>query len=127
MKTALDCFPCYLRQTLQVARVATDDESLHLEALQKVSELIVDMDLQQTPPENSIAVYRAISEICNCPDPYFEAKQKSNEHALSLLPECKMKMAEGEDSLAIALRFAIGGNIIDYGAMLESVVDNQNS
>ncbi len=123
MKTALDCFPCYLRQTLQAARVATDDQSLHFHALQKVAELIADMDLQRTPPENSIAVYRKISEICNCFDPYLEAKQESNEHALSFLPECKKIMAEGEDSLAIALRFAIGGNIIDYGAMRSFDVD----
>ena len=123
MKTALDCIACYLRQTLQVSRVATDAESLHLEALQRVSEIIGDMDMERTPPENSVAVYKAISEITGCADPYFEVKQQSNEQALAVLPEFQKEIAASSDPLATALRIAIGGNIIDYGAMHSFDVD----
>ncbi len=123
MKTALDCMACYLRQTLQVSRVATDVEALHLVALQRVCEIISDMDMERTPPENSVAVYRAISEITGCADPYFEIKQQSNEQALAVLPEFQKKIAASSDPLATALRIAIGGNIIDYGAMHSFDVD----
>jgi uncharacterized protein with ATP-grasp and redox domains len=108
---------CYLRQTLQVSRVATDEELLHLEALQRVSKLISNMDMEQTPPENSVAVYKAISEVTACADPYLEIKQQSNEQALAVLPQFQKEIAASNDPLAIALRIAIGGNIIDYGAM----------
>lgn len=123
MKTALECMACYLRQTLQVSRVATDDEVLHLAALRRVSELITDMDMERTPPENSVQVYRAIAEITACADPYLEIKQQSNEQALAFLPEFKKEVAASQDSLATALRLAIGGNIIDYGAMHSFDVD----
>jgi len=123
VKTALECMACYLRQTLQVARVSTDDEELHLSAVRRVSELIADMDMALTPPENSVPVYRAIAEITACADPYLELKQQSNQQAISLLPECKKEMAASKDSLATALRLAIGGNIIDYGAMHSFDVD----
>ena len=117
MKTALECMSCYLRQTLQVARVATTDTALQINALRQVADIISQLDMEKTPPENSVAVYRAIAEITGCADPYLELKEQSNKQALSLLPEYKKQVAAAEDPLATALRLAIGGNIIDYGAM----------
>jgi damage-control phosphatase, subfamily I len=123
VKTAFECMACYLRQTLQVARASTADQELQLTALRRVAELIAGMDMERTPPENSVPVYRAIADITGCADPYLEIKQQSNKQALSLLPKCKKEMAESHDPLATALRFAIGGNIIDYGAMHSFDVD----
>ncbi len=123
MKTALECLPCYLRQSLQVARISTDDPVLQLAAMQRVAELTSKMDMERTPPENSVAVYRAIAEITGCDDPYLEIKKKSNEQALALLPELRKKVQQSENSLLLALRLAIGGNIIDYGAMHSFDVD----
>ncbi len=123
MKTACECMACYMRQTLQVARVSTADAQLHLAALRRVAELISDMDMERTPPENAVPVYRAIAEITGCADPYLEIKQQSNEQALAILPEFKKEVAGSSDPLAAALRLAIGGNIIDYGAMHRFDVD----
>ncbi len=123
MKTAFECMACYLRQTLQVARVSTDDPQLQLAALRKVSGLIAELDMERTPPENSVPIYKAIAAITACDDPYLEAKEQSNKQALGLLPECKEKIAAARDSLLMAVRFAIGGNIIDYGAMRSFDVD----
>ncbi len=123
MKTAFECLACYLRQTLQVARVSTADTRLQLTALQQVAELIAKMDMEQTPPENSVPVYRVIADITGCADPYLEIKRESNKQALSLLPECQKLIAASRDPLVTALRFAIGGNIIDYGAMHSFDVD----
>lgn len=116
MKTALECLPCYLRQALQVAGISTDDVALQLQTMRKVAELTIAMDMERTPPENSVAVYRAIAEITGCADPYLALKQASNEQAIALLPQCRDIMTTSDNSLATALRFAIGGNIIDYGA-----------
>jgi damage-control phosphatase, subfamily I len=123
MKTTLECLPCYLRQALQVARISTTDPQLQLSALRRVAELTSAMDMEQTPPENSISVYRAIAEITGCPDPYLQVKEQSNKNALSLLPGLRHKVKRAEDSLALALRLAIGGNIIDYGAMRSFDID----
>ncbi len=114
---------CYLRQTLQVSRIATDDEMLQLAALRRVAGIITALDMEQTPPENSVAVYEAIADITGCRDPYLSVKEQSNRAALAMLPECKKKIAGSADPLMTALRFAIGGNIIDYGAMHSFDVD----
>ncbi len=117
MKTALDCLPCYLRQALQVARLSTDNIDLQIEALRKVAELTSKMDMSRTPPENSIAVYKALAEITTCPDPYRQIKKESNQQALALRPQFAEMITKAADPLALAIRLAIGGNIIDYGAM----------
>ncbi len=123
MKTAIDCLPCYLRQTLQVARLSTSDPELQLHVMRRVAELTRDMDMEKTPPENSVPVYQAIAEITGCVDPYLEIKQQSNDQALALLPEFQKELQQSNDPLAVALRLAIGGNIIDYGAMHSFDVD----
>lgn len=117
MKTAHECLPCYLRQALQVARISTDDADTQLRTLRKVAELTVGMDMEKTPPENAVAVYGTIADITGCADPYLEIKKQSNQQALAVLPEFAAIVEKSKDPLATAFRLAIGGNIIDYGAM----------
>ena len=123
MKTAPECMACYLRQTLQVTRISSVDAEVHVAALRKVAELITAMDMEHTPPENAVPVYQAIAKITGCADPYLEIKQQSNKQALDVLPDFKNELSGSKDSLATALRLAIGGNIIDYGAMHSFDVD----
>ena len=123
MKTALECLPCYLRQALRVGRISTDDVDMQLQAMRQVAELTTGMDMGKTPPENSVAVYRAIADITACVDPYLEIKKQSNEQALAVLPEFTEIVENSEDPLDTALRLAIGGNIIDYGTMHSFDVD----
>jgi uncharacterized protein with ATP-grasp and redox domains len=68
-------------------------------------------------------VYQAIAEITGCDDPYLEIKKQSNEQALLVLPQLRTKVQENDNPLLLALRLAIGGNIIDYGAMHSFDVD----
>lgn len=117
MKTAVDCLACYMDQALRVARISSTDEAVHLEVARAVAALLPQMEMSQTPPENSVAVYTAIAEITGCADPYFAAKQASNAQALAHLPELIREVEENEVPLRMALRLAIAGNIIDYGAM----------
>jgi len=119
----MECLPCYLRQALQVVRISTTDSQLQLAALRRVAALTSAMDMEHTPPENSVSVYRAIAEITGCPDPYLEVKEQSNKKALALLPDLRQEVKRAADPLALALRLAIGGNIIDYGAMHSFDVD----
>ncbi|MCK5069416.1 MAG: DUF89 family protein, partial [Desulfocapsa sp.] len=99
------------------------DPQIQLAALQKVAGLVSALDMDLTPPENSVPIYKAIAAITGCDDPYLKIKEQSNQQAIALLPECKKKIAASEDSLLTAVRFAIGGNIIDYGAMRSFDVD----
>ena len=44
MKTFLDCIPCFVRQALDSARLATDDEKNHEQVVRETLRLTADLD-----------------------------------------------------------------------------------
>jgi uncharacterized protein with ATP-grasp and redox domains len=104
-------------QALRVARISSPDAAVHLAVVREVAALLPKMEMELTPPENSVAVYTAIAGITGCADPYHAIKIESNAQALALLPELIREVEQSEVPLRTALRLAIAGNIIDYGAM----------
>jgi hypothetical protein len=116
MKTYLDCIPCFFRQALAAARMATDDEITHRRVLNLVSTMIPDLALDATPPEIAQQVYRMNYEITGNHDPYLEAKKYANKCALSLYPLMKDIVDYSNDTLETACKLAIAGNAIDLGA-----------
>ena len=82
----------------------------------EVSRLLPKVDFTLSPPENAVAIYSMISDISGCDDPFNDLKKHSNIMALALRAELQERISESNDPLLTALRFAIAGNIIDYGA-----------
>jgi len=116
MKTYLDCLPCFMSQALRAARIATDDEKKIKEVLDEVGMMLKDIPLESTPPESGRMVYRKVSEITGNSDPYKEIKSESTKKALSLYPSLKSQVEKSNDRLLTAIRVAIAGNVIDFGA-----------
>jgi uncharacterized protein with ATP-grasp and redox domains len=116
MKMHGECLPCLLRQTLRTARLThcSHDQQIHI--LQEVAAVIAGMDPMLSPPANAHPVYRKIAEITGCEDPYYHKKRASNQQALQILPSLRQEIRGTEQELLLAVRFAIAGNIIDYGA-----------
>ncbi len=116
MKTALDCLPCLLNQTLFTSHLSISDKTVQASIVSEVAKLLPNLDLEKTPPENSIPVYKLIAELSGCPDPFFEKKQQSNDLALDMIKNQKIHVESATDPLLYALKLSIAGNIIDYGA-----------
>lgn len=116
MKTALECLPCLLRQALHGAGLATDSPALQKNILEQACLILSDLDLNLTPPENSIRIYETIAGISGCKDPFIDLKKESNQLALSWKDMIKEKIARTPDPLLAAITFSIAGNIIDYGS-----------
>ena len=116
MQTTLDCLPCFLRQALYTARIATDSADAQQEILRRAARLVADFDLDTSPPENAIRLYRMIAATAGASDPFALLKEESNRFALDLRPELRQRVRQASDPLATALKFAIAGNVIDYGA-----------
>jgi damage-control phosphatase, subfamily I len=116
MKIHAECFPCLLRQALQVARICRCSEGQQLHILQAVSSVIAGLDVQKSPPANAQPIYRKIAEITGCEDPYAALKRLSNQQALKNLSALRQEIRGTDDELLSAVCFAIAGNIIDYGA-----------
>jgi len=116
MKTYLDCFPCFLFQALRAARTATDDKKKIKKVLDEVGMMLQNIPLESIPPASGRVIYHKVSEITGNPDPYREIKDKSTKEALSLYPSLKSRVEESSDRLLMAIRVAVAGNVIDFGA-----------
>jgi len=115
MRIFLDCIPCFVRQALDSARLATDDEQIHEKVVREVLRLAADLDMSQSPPAIGQQIHRLIRQLIDNTDPYRELKQRFNRLALRLCAELEERVRTSEDPLETAVRLAIAGNIIDLG------------
>ena len=115
MQTYLDCIPCFIRQGLDAARLATDDEKMHEMVVRKLTVLANELDMSQSPPLMGQKIHRLIRELVGTEDPYHKAKVQFNAIALKLYPKMREIIVNSDDPLETAVRLAIAGNIIDFG------------
>jgi len=86
MNTALDCIPCLLRQTLEAARIVSNDPAVHEQMVRDVLRWTSEMDLSLSPPAVAQRIQRRLRQITGVEDPYRTAKARQNRMALELLP-----------------------------------------
>ena len=115
MKANLDCIPCFLNQSLEAARMATDDEELHERVMKEVMAHLQNVSFSRSPPEISMDVHDIIRKITGSDDPYRKVKDKSNEMAKKLYPGMKEMVRNAEEPLLMAIKLSIVGNVIDFG------------
>jgi len=115
MKTYLECIPCFLRQSLEAAKLAGVDEDAQKKIMDEVSVLLPGFSLNVTPPEIARTVYGIVDKYTGGEDAYKTVKEKSNAMALELYPRLKKVVEGSSDVLLSGLRLAVAGNVIDYG------------
>lgn len=116
MNLSLDCIPCFARHALEAARFASSDPVVHERVLREVLSQAARWDLTRPAPLLSQFVQRRLRILTGVADPYQDAKRRFNALALELLPACREMVRATRDPLQGAARFAIAGNIIDFGA-----------
>jgi uncharacterized protein with ATP-grasp and redox domains len=119
MKTYLDCYPCFLRQALDAARMAGASEGQQKTVLDRVLDVLRQVELSSTPPEIGDRVHRIVRQEVGDDDPYRATKEVSTRQALALYPRMKALLAEADDPLEVAVRLSIAGNIIDLAPARE--------
>ena len=77
---------------------------------------IAGIDLDKSfSPEITSNILREMEKESDIKDPYAAEKEESNQALLSRYSEFKTKVNESENKFDTALRYAIAGNIIDFG------------
>ena len=129
MKVYLDCHACIVRQALEAARLATDDEQVHARVMKAVMARLMDLSPEHTPIHVARETQLAIREAGGGDDPYAEVKREYNRRALEMVPVLQSHIDAHPNRLAAAVKLAIAGNIMDFGATggifdLEEVIDS---
>lgn len=117
MRTSLDCLVCFMRQARSTGLLSTDKIDLQRQLLDSAGQYMEKVDTELTPPENAMGLYALFAEILGTDDPYARIKQEGNSFALAVQKEIETRIQSAKDPLRAAVRVAVGGNIIDYGAL----------
>ena len=107
MKTYLECIPCFIKQSLEASRMATDDEEVQSRVLKEVMKHLQDISFTSSPPELSREVHDIIRRITNSKDPYKEVKDKSNETIKGKYFGLKKMVDESDDPLLTSIKLSI--------------------
>jgi len=110
---------CFMRQAHATALLSTDDPEMHRLVMNGTGQLLSSLDLSLSPPENAVAVYGLIADVTGVADPFARLKTESNLFAMELREKVRMRIGRSDNPLYAALRYAIAGNIIDYGTQHE--------
>jgi damage-control phosphatase, subfamily I len=114
MRVHLDCFPCFLRQSIIALRLGTKDELLREMILKSILPEIQIADISRPPAYTTTFIHRKIRQMLG-KDPFEELKSEYNKIALGLYPSLKTIVGKSQDPLWTATRLAIAGNVIDFG------------
>jgi uncharacterized protein with ATP-grasp and redox domains len=116
MQLEAECYPCMMNQALRAARLSGLSKKRLSEAMQAAASILGELDPSGNPPLAAAKLYSFIAEFSGEDNPYEELKEESNRKALLLLPELRREIESSADPLSLALRAAVAGNIVDFGA-----------
>lgn len=118
MKIKLDCLPCICRQVLESARMATDDEKLIREIMNKYAKIIPEIDDNTMAPIVAGKMQEFIKTKTGVSDPYKEFKNRNLQEVERFLPIVKKEINRADDSIFASLIMSAMGNSIDAGVSL---------
>jgi uncharacterized protein with ATP-grasp and redox domains len=98
-----------MNQGLKVSRLLDLDDEQSKEVLDATAKILLEHDLDITPPQIAEVIYRKIGEITGESDPVALSKA----HAAKLALSVDKKLIKSIDD---AIKFAVIGNVIDFGA-----------
>ncbi|HEO99334.1 MAG: DUF89 family protein [Campylobacterales bacterium] len=104
-----ECIVCLMNQGLKVSRLLQLDDRQSKEVLDTTAKIVLEHDMDVTPPQIADVIYRSISEITGLDDPVAVSKMQATKLALSV---DKRLVKSIED----ATKFSVIGNVIDFGA-----------
>ena len=115
MKVQPECAQCLLKRILYETNLGEADTEKQYKAMQiALTALAEKFSPRICSAEIATGVHKAVYDLLG-KDPYAEAKKKSNEIALQLLPKAKRMVDESDEPFGTAVLCSITGNVLDFG------------
>lgn len=125
MITYFECLPCFGRQALSTLK--NIDPALHENVMRDVMHMLGDIDYSLSPPELAGEVFNVFRKHTALQDCYSVIKKHSNEYVLEIYDELKARIEASANPFDAAVKFAIAGNIIDFGANHDFSIESLHS
>ncbi|WP_415406176.1 damage-control phosphatase ARMT1 family protein [Sulfurovum sp. CS9] len=104
-----DCLACLFNQSLKVTKLLELDDDTSKKVFDSTAQILIDHDMNYTPPQIAKEIYQAISDITGEEDPVALSKEYSTQEALKVDTSFIKTIPD-------ALKLAVIGNVIDFGA-----------
>ncbi len=104
-----DCIACLFNQSLKVTKLLELDDNTSKKVFDSTAQILIDHDMNYTPPQIAKEIYQAISDITGEEDPVARSKEYSTQEALKVDTSFIKTIPD-------ALKLAVIGNVIDFGA-----------
>ncbi len=113
MELFLDCLPCLLRQVLEAARMASDDEAVQARIMDDAVATLARHGEFATAPAMAAEMHGLVRRHTGVDDPYAAIKERDVAAALALVPLLEDFVAGAADPLVAALKVSATGNVMD--------------
>ncbi|WP_392485967.1 damage-control phosphatase ARMT1 family protein [Haloimpatiens sp. FM7315] len=123
MKAKLRCIHCILKKYGNLYNKYESNEDKRIEFLKKIFAIMANCDKEDTAAYISSKIEQTLRDEIGESDIYFHIKKKYNELLLSMENEILKNIYASEDKVLSALKYAMVGNFIDFGAMDDVPVD----
>ena len=118
MKAFLECIPCITSQIIRLLNKQEPNVAKRKAILSKVLTHLSDQDITaHSAPSLTQGVHQILKETLGFRDLYIEDKAFCNREALIHFDSALKLFNESSDPLETAIKIAIAGNLIDYGAL----------
>ena len=115
MKTFIDCIPCFISHSLNVAKMTGRNAEEQHEILRQALAMAASLDFEKSPPAMAKKIHAIIRQITGVEDAYVKIKDESTAFALEMLPFLRHEVEKSEHPFETTIRLVIAGNIIDFG------------
>jgi len=115
MRIYLDCIPCFARQAVEAAEMATQTPELREKIVREILRKSAEIPFDKSSPYVGMDLHRTIRGVLGNIDPYHNLKVTYNKKALEYYTFMKELFSHYADSLETAVRIAVAGNMIDFG------------
>jgi uncharacterized protein with ATP-grasp and redox domains len=116
MKTSIECMECNVKQLIKVSNfinVSSKDKEI---AAKRLFKHLSNVSYEKTNPEIMGESFQIFQEVFKQENPYKEIKSSYNKFLLNMEKTIREMINESDSPLDVALRVAVIGNIIDFGA-----------
>ncbi len=127
MKLQQECVTCIIAQVKNVTTMLNLSESESEAAMRDTHAYLAKANYEGCTPESMGELWQILLTHVGEADPYAAIKSRCNQEAMKMLPETRAKIARAKEPFTVALKYAIAGNLIDYGLEHPVSIEEQNA
>ena len=116
IKIVYDCIPCAIGSLITLFEKGVVPQQQQADTMRALLQYLSQINFNGSPPILGKEMHRVIRNVLHDPDPYYQIKKQFNALLLQHYEKLKSEVDAAADPFQAALRLAIAGNIIDYGA-----------